>query len=83
MDQTRYIEEISKYCDPFSMLVIGDKGQLMRIYCPFPAVVVYPVGTLEKGNVVSVEAVKLTLELKDVYIIDGKAYYLIHFRILL
>lgn len=82
MDKIKYIEEISKYCDPHSMLVIGEKGGLIRIYCPFPAEVLQPVGSLEKGDIVYVQAVKLTLELKDVFIINGKAYYLFYFRIL-
>ena len=83
MENSRYIEEISKYCDPLSMLVIGENGQLMRIYCPFSVIVIRPVGDLEKGAVVHVQAVKVTLDLRDVYIIDGRAYYLFYFRILL
>jgi hypothetical protein len=83
MDNMRYIEEISKYCDPLSMLVIGNNGQLIRIYCPFSVIVVQPVGNLEKGDIVYVQAVKVTLELRDVFIINGRAYYLFYFRILL
>ena len=78
-----YIAELMKYCDPFSLLVIGKAGQLIRIYCPFHVLVVYPVGALEKGDVVMVEAVKVTIELKDVYIVQGRAYYIIHFRLLI
>jgi hypothetical protein len=44
--------------------------------------VIIPVGNLEKGAARLVEAVKVTLELKDVYVIEGKAYYIIHFKIL-
>jgi hypothetical protein len=78
-----YISELMKYCDPYSILVLGNEGQLIRLFCPFPVLVLYPVGNLEKGDVVSVEAVKLTLQLRDVFIIEGKAYYIIYFRILL
>lgn len=83
MDNTRYIEEISKYCDPLSMLVIGEKGQLIRIYCPFTVIVIQPVGNLEPRDIVNVQAIKVTLELRDVYIIDSRAYYIFYFRILL
>ena len=83
MDQTKYLEEISKFCDPLSILVLDEKGQLLRIYCPFPVVVMKPVGGLDTGDIVYVQAVKLTLELKDVFIINGRAYYLFYFRILM
>lgn len=83
MDQTKYLEEISKFCDPLSILVLDENGQLIRIYCPFPVVVLKPVGILDKGDIVDVQAVKLTPELMDVFIINGKAYYLYYFRILI
>ena len=78
-----YIAELMKFCDPYSILVIDFRGRLIRLFCPFPVMVLTPVGNLEKGDVVSVEAVKLTLQLRDVFIIGGKAYYIIYFRILL
>jgi hypothetical protein len=78
-----YIAELMKFCDPNSLLVIGNEGKLFRIYCPFTVLVLYPVGHLEKGDVYLVDAVKVTLELRDVFIIEDKAYYLIHFRIII
>jgi hypothetical protein len=78
-----YITELMKYCDPISILVIGFGGQLIRLYCPFTVIVIYPVGELEKGDAYLVDAVKVTLELRDVYIIENKAYYIIHFRIII
>ena len=83
MEQSKYIEELMAYCDPFSLLVLGFDGQLIRLYCPFTVIVIYPVGNLEKGDAYLVEAVKVTLELKDVFIIGGRAYYLLHFRIII
>lgn len=77
-----YISELMKWVDPYSILVIDQYGQLRRIYCPFRVVVIIPVGELQSDNVVSVVAVKITLELKDVYIIGGKGYYFIYFKIL-
>ncbi len=78
-----YISELMKFCDPFSLLVIGFEGQLLRIYCPFPVQVLSPIGQLITGDVHMVDSVKITLELKDVYIIEGRAYYLHYFKILL
>jgi hypothetical protein len=46
-------------------------------------IVIIPVGFLQPGEVVSVEASKITLELQDVYIIEGRANLIVHFMILL
>lgn len=76
-----FVNEFMKLADPHSIFIIGRRGQLQRLYCPFTVIVVSPVGKLVVGDVVAVEAVKITLELKDVYIIEERAYYIIHFRI--
>ena len=78
-----YITELMKYCDPHSLLVIGIEGQLIRLYCPFTVVPILSIGELIKGDVYLVVAVKVTLELEDVYIIEGKAYFIMHFRIII
>jgi hypothetical protein len=56
---------------------------LRRLFCPFPVMVIIPVGYLQIGDVVSVSAAKITLELEDVYVIESKAYLIMHFKILL
>ena len=78
-----YFKELMKHVDPHSLLVIARRGQLIRLYCPFSVMVLYDIGNLERGDIVTVEAVKITLELMDVFIIQGKAYYLVYFRMLL
>lgn len=83
MDNAKYIEEIGKYCDPFSILVMVDKGKVLRIHCPFTVLTIEPVGNLKIGDIVPVQAVKITPDLMNVYIIEGKAYQYFFFRILL
>jgi hypothetical protein len=83
MDKAKYIEEISNYCDPFSILVIVEAGRLLRIYCPFTVLTIESVGNYIKGDIVHVQAVKITPGLMNVYIIEGKAYHFYFFRILL
>jgi hypothetical protein len=83
MDNSKYIEEISKYCDPFSILVIAEEGRLLRIYCPFTVLTIESVGNYKKGDIAPVQAVKITPDLMNVYIIEGKAYHFYFFRILL
>lgn len=82
MDNNKYIEEISKFCSPYSILVLDYEGKLKRIHCPFEVTVIIAVGNLEAGDICFVEAVRLTLDLKDVFIIAGRAYFLYYFRII-
>jgi hypothetical protein len=83
MDYSKdYISEMMQWIDPYSILVIEGERNLKRIYCPFRVIVVVPVGGLNAGDIALVQAAKVTLGLQDVYIIEGKAYYVIHFRVL-
>jgi len=77
-----YLYELSKYVDPFSILVIDREGKLRRIYCPFLVSARIKIYTFYEGEVLIVDAVKVTLTLEDVYIISGKAYLIGYFRII-
>ena len=77
-----YILELFKIVSTTSILVIDNKGILKRLYCPFRVVAVVdflPQITVE--GIYYVDAVKMTLELQEIYIIQGKAYYIWYFRI--
>ena len=80
-ERIKYIEELFKICKTDSILIIKDKGELVRIYCPFLVRVIITVPPLNEGDIKQVTAVKVSLELIDVYIIEGKAYY--HFNFIL
>jgi hypothetical protein len=82
MDNYEYIQELFRIVSSDSILVIDQRGQIKRIYCPFPVIVIIRVGELTPGLKVLVEAIKMTPELKDVYIIEGKAYYPVYFKVL-
>jgi hypothetical protein len=60
---------------------MADIGELRRLFCPLPVIVIFPVGYLQVGDAVSAEAAKITLELHDVYIIIDRVYLFVHFRI--
>lgn len=81
-EKIKYIEEIFKVCKTDSILIINKKGQLERINCPFLVRVIITVPPLNAGDVESVTAVKISMELIDVYIIKGKAYYYFNFSII-
>jgi hypothetical protein len=70
-EKLKYIEEIFKVCKTDSILIINKKGQFERINCPFLVRVIISVPPLIEGEVESVTAVKLSIELIDVYIIKG------------
>jgi hypothetical protein len=78
----RYIEEVYKLCGSDSVLIIGHRGHLERVSCPFTVIPIRNVGDLQKGLRYAVNAVKLSPDLIDVYIIKYKAYYHFNFRLL-
>ena len=55
---------------------------LKQLFTPFEVEVIRSVGDLEIGQIVWVSQVKVTPQLKTVYIIEGKAYYFFHFDII-
>ena len=75
--------ELLKYSSPKEIYVITWNNILKRLFCPFEVEVVQDIGTLKKGQIVYVDEIKVTIELKTVFIIDTKAYYYYHFEILI
>ena len=77
------LAEILKYCSPKVLYVITYNNLLKKIFCPFRVRVLNPVGVLRKGEIVWVDEVKVTIELKTIFIIKGDAYYYYHFNIII
>lgn len=77
-----YLYKLSKIVDSQSILVVDRYGTLRRIFCPFLVEALVKFQNLSKGDVLVVDAVKVTLTLEDVYIIAGKAYLIGFFRII-
>jgi hypothetical protein len=75
------LHEINKYCSPASLLVITKKGELFRLYCPFQAIVIHPIASLEVGKIVFVTQVKIDVKLLLVYVVENKGYYYYNFSI--
>ena len=83
MSKEEFLKELLKWVSSDSLLVIDHVGALRRIYCPFKAICLVTFPEIKQGERVSVDAVKLTVEIREVYIINGIAYYIVHFSILL
>jgi hypothetical protein len=81
MDKEKYLQELLNWVSSDNLLVIDAKGKLRRIYCPFKVICLVNFPAITRGEKVSVDAVKLTVEIKEVYIIRGTAYYIAYFII--
>jgi len=75
----KYIDEIFKYCDMYSILVINSEGRLERVYCPFQVEVIKDISKFREGQIKAVDMVKMSMELVEVYIIESKGYYWFNF----
>lgn len=80
----RYIGELFRIVNTTSILVSDSKGALHRLNCPFRvyAIVDVPPEIME-GTHYLVDAVRLSIDIKDVFIIKEKGYYIWGFLILL
>ena len=71
-----------KYSSPNELYIVTWNNLLKLLITPFKVFVINDVGALKKGELVLVSEVKITMELKTVYIINGRAYYYHHFEII-
>ena len=83
MSSEEYLKELLKWISSDSILIVDKSGSLRRIYCPFKAICLVTFPEIKQGERVSIDAIKLTVEVKEVYIIKGTAYFIIYFSILL
>lgn len=76
------LADVLKYSSPDTLYIVTWNNLLKKLFCPFKVVVKHQIGEFEKGEVVWVESVKVTVELKTVFMVKGRAYYYDHFEIL-
>lgn len=74
--------EVSKWCNPRSLLVITELGKMKLINCPFIVICINAVGDLTEFRLYNVDAVKMTKQGKIVYEILGASYYHYAFKII-
>jgi hypothetical protein len=75
------LSELLKYSSPNELYIITYYNTLIRLFCPVKVQVLRDIGILKRGQIVFVDEIKVTIELKTVYIIDNAAYYYYHFNI--
>lgn len=69
------LADVLKYSSPDTLYIITWNNLLKKLFCPFQVMVKHQIGDLEKGELVWVEKVKVTVKLKTVYVVRGRAYY--------
>lgn len=79
----RELAELLKYSSPREIYVITHYNVLKRVFCPFRVTVLQEIGTLKRGQIVLVQEIKVTYELKTVFIINYQAFYYYHFDIIM
>jgi len=77
------LAEQLEYSSSEWIYIVTWNNVLRQLLTPFKVAVISSVGELEIGQVVWVSQVKVTPQLKTVYIIKGKAYYYFHFDIII
>ncbi len=78
---SKLIDDINKYTSSESLLVHTKSKGLIRLYCPFTVEVIQSVDCFTVGEQLEVVRVKISKDLKLVYIINGKGYYHYYFSI--
>jgi len=79
----QYILELFKIVSPTSILVVDKNGKVKRLHCPFRVMAIVDIPPdIAEGKFYMVDFVKMTLELKEVYVIQGKGYFICYSRIM-
>jgi hypothetical protein len=68
---------------PQCIAFVGPSGTIAKLYCPFIAYCMGDVGPLKRFTFVTVQAIRTTEQGYMVFIIQGQAYYITNFRVLI
>lgn len=79
----KQMAELLKYASPYSILVVTYLNKVIELKCPFRVELKHDVGGLNQGDIVTVDLVKLSTNLKTVFIIKKEAFYYFHFNIII
>lgn len=72
-----------KYSNPNSMLVVTNRNNLIELKCPFTVKVVKPVGNFKQNDFKIVEGLKVSTNMKLVYMIEEQPFFYYYFDIIL
>lgn len=72
-----------EYVSPYNILVVTHDGEIINVLCPLKVKAKTNFPEIKKGEVVWIQKVQLTAELKDVFVIGENAYLVQYFNIIL
>ena len=79
-----YILELFKIVSTTSILVVDQYGRVKKINCPFRVIALDDIPPdIITGDLYIVDFVKMALDLKEVFIIEDRGYYIRYFHIIL
>lgn len=81
MNEKELAEQL-KYSSPRELYVVTWNNLLKLLITPFKVAVKQEIGSLKQGQIVWVEQVKVTMELKTVFVIKGQNYFYHYFDII-
>ena len=76
------IADILRYSKPNELYFVGLDNILNLILCPFKVMVLHEIGFLKYGQILYVTEIKVTRNIRTVYMIDNTAYFYYYFDIL-
>jgi len=79
----KLLADLLKYSNPKELYVVTWNNLLKLLFCPFKVSVKHDIGSLNQGQIVWVEEVKVTMELKTVFVIKGQPFFYFHFDIII
>ena len=79
----QYLKALMSQISFDSLLVMDKQDNLRRVFCPFKAKSRVKFPEISKGEIVVVDQLAITTDLRDVYLIGQKPYYSIHFIVLI
>jgi len=71
-----------KYSSSKSIYIVTYNNVLKQLFVPFQVLVKLDIGALKKGQTVTVEGLKVTIELTVVYLIEEQFFFFYHFDII-
>jgi hypothetical protein len=73
MDIDRYLADLAKYTDPYSILVMRG-SKLIRLRTPFRVVLLLNYADYIKGEILTVDKIMVTRRLEMVYIVTEQGF---------
>ena len=79
----KQLAEILKYSSSKEIFAVTWDNRLLTLKCPFKVKVIKEVATIKLGQILTVDKVKTSFDLKTVFMIEGKAYFYHYFDLII